>query len=335
MFNKIYEKLKSFIKENIKFIISLLIIIVVFNYELPCAIYIPGGEVNLKDRINVENGYESKGELGMAYVSMVKSSLPFVLLSFVMPDWDLQKESDVVYEDTDMDETIEIDKVYMKQAKDNAIVSAYSLANKTVEIKSKDLKVIYIQNKAKTDLKINDTILSVNDNLVSSLNDIKNSLKDLKENDVVEMKIIRNGKEKKIKSTLIKIDDEVKLGIGIIETYDYTTDPKIEIESKERESGASGGLMMSLAIYNSLVKEDITNGNKIIGTGTIDSEGNVGEIDGVKYKLLGATRKKADIFLCPVENYDEAIKVKKDKELNIKIIKVNTLKEAVEKLEEN
>ena len=48
-----------------------------------------------------------------------------------------------------------------------------------------------------------------------------------------------------------------------------------------------------LAIYKELIEEDITHGLKIVGTGTIDELGNVGEIDGVKYKILGAVKNKA------------------------------------------
>ena len=104
-----------------------------------------------------------------------------------------------------------------------------------------------------------------------------------------------------------------------------------KIKTKNSESGSSGGLMTSLAIYNSLTKNDITKGKIIAGTGTIDASGNVGEIGGVKYKILGS--KKADIFLCPKENYDEAMKVKKENELNMKIVSVESLKNAVNYLE--
>ena len=40
------------------------------------------------------------------------------------------------------------------------------------------------------------------------------------------------------------------------------------------------------------------------------------EIDGVKYKMLGAKKNKADVFLCPYENYEEAINVKNIKTSN-------------------
>ena len=92
--------------------------------------------------------------------------------------------------------------------------------------------------------------------------------------------------------------------------------------------------MVTLAIYNQLIDSDISNGLKIAGTGTIDIEGNVGSIGGVKYKLKGAVDSKSDIFLVPAgENYEEAIKYKKKYHYDIKIIGISTFEEAIEKLE--
>ena len=88
--------------------------------------------------------------------------------------------------------------------------------------------------------------------------------------------------------------------------------------------------MTTLAIYDTLIPEDLTNGLKIAGTGTIEEDGSVGEIGGVKYKLAGAERDDADIFFAPTgENYEEAIKIKKDKNYKIKVIEVKTLNDAI------
>ena len=333
MFNKIYDKLKKFINENKKFLLSLLITFIIFTYELPYCIYTPGGKVDLSKRIEVENGYKSEGQLAMTYVSMIKSSIPFILLSYIIPDWDLQKEKEVTYENLNLKETIEIDKLYMQEGINNAILSAYKLANKKVEIKDEKLKVIYVDKNSKANLNINDEILSINDIKVSSILEIQEILKKMRVGDNVSVKIIRDDKEKEVISTLTTIDGEAKLGIATISLYELETDPKIEIKTKSSESGSSGGLMMALAIYNSLVEEDITKGDIIVGTGTIDISGNVGEIDGVKYKLIGASKKNADVFLCPTENYEEAMKVKKEHNLDIEIVKVETLNEAIDYLE--
>ena len=117
------------------------------------------------------------------------------------------------------------------------------------------------------------------------------------------------------------------------QTFDIESEHKIEINYKSRESGPSGGMMMALTTYTYLTGIDLTNGKKVVGTGTIDMDGNVGDIGGVKYKLIGAVKNKADIFLVPNgENYEEAIKIKQEKGYKIKIIGVSNIKEAINKL---
>lgn len=93
--------------------------------------------------------------------------------------------------------------------------------------------------------------------------------------------------------------------------------------------------MLSLAIYDRLVDIDLTKGRKIVGTGTIDQEGRVGEIGGVTYKLMGAVDNKADIFFVPAANYEEAMEAKEKYDYDIEIVQVETLVDAIKYLEEN
>ena len=93
--------------------------------------------------------------------------------------------------------------------------------------------------------------------------------------------------------------------------------------------------MMSLSIYSAISGEDILKGRNIAGTGTIDIEGNVGEIGGIKYKVMGAVKNKMDIILVPSANYKEAMKVKKEKNYKIKIVEVKTFQDAIKYLKEN
>lgn len=332
MFTKIYEKSKNFIKENYKSLIVLVIIFIIFTIELPYSIYTPGGAVNLNDRVNVENKEEVKGSFNMAYVSMVKGSIPFLLLSKVFPDWDIVKKEDITAKGESMDELMMRERLYLQESMDNAIINAYQKASKEINIKSIINNVSYISEESETDLKVGDQIISVNDINISSITELKEIVEKLNENEKVNLKIKRKGKEHDTYATTYKIDGITKIGISFVTTYDYEAAPKVNIKSKATEAGSSGGLMMSLTVYNQLTETDITRGKKIVGTGTIDINGNVGEIGGVKYKLIGAVKNKADIFICPEENYEEAISVAKDKDYDIKIISAKTFDEALEKL---
>lgn len=334
MFTKIYEKTKRFIVENYKHLLVLITIFLLFWIELPYVVYRPGGVIDLSKRIEVENGYDYEGELNMSYVSMMKGNIPFILLSYVIPNWDLEKSENITYEGDSVSETLEKDKMQTESAMDNAVIASFKLTNHDLEITGYHNKVIYIVSDAETTLEDYDEILSIEGASVTNLEEMQKIVNSYKEGDILNIKVLRNDKEVDTMAKVFKVGDSLKVGVSLITTYDYETNPEVTIKTKSSESGPSGGLMMALSIYNSLTEEDITKGKKIAGTGTIDEFGNIGEIGGVKYKVLGAIKNDMDVFICPDENYEEAKKVLEKEDADLKLIKATTLEEVVQKLRE-
>ncbi len=332
MFNKLYENIKSFIVENYKFLLVWGIIIFLFFYEFPFVIYTPGGIVNLESRIEVEDGYETEGSLNMSYVSLVKGTLPMILLSYVIPNWDLIKSSEITIEDESVDELLEMEKLYMQSSIDNATILAYQTAGAEINITREVNNIIYISDEAETNLEVYDEILQADGQDITTVDELKEIVNSKTEGDTIIFTVNRNGKERECQAKIYDTSDGLKVGISFLTTYEYETDPKISVETKASESGSSGGLMLTLAIYNALTPDDITKGRTIVGTGTISLDGTVGAIDGVKYKILGADKNDAEIFLCPMENYEEALRVKEEFDLDIKIHGVATFQEALEYL---
>ena len=332
---KIRDEIVKFFKENIKYLVLFIVLILLFTIELPYKVYAPGGMVELSKRVNVENGYATNGTLGMAYVSMIKGSIPYLLLSYVIPDWDIVSDTEIKYDNETMKERIEADKISTEQSISSAIIASYTLAGKSVQVNEEVVHITYIDEQANTDLKVLDIVKSVEGQKIKNTKELKELLKNYRPGDKVTFQVLRSGKEIECTAALYDSSDGAKVGVMLTETYDIEETPNCSITMKQSESGPSGGLMMSLQIYNDLTEEDITKGKKIIGTGTIDNEGNVGAIGGVKYKLIGAARKHADIFLVPTDNYEEAISVKESHHINIDIIAVGTLKEAINSLENN
>ncbi len=332
MLNKIYEKVKLFILENIRFLICLIGIVFLFTFELPYVVYTPGGLVNLNDRITVSDGYSKDGSLNMSYVSMRKGTIPSILLSFVIPNWDLKKNEDVTVSDESISELLKLEKIYMESSVNNATILAYEKAGKKINITKQINNVTYIADFAKTDIKLEDELISADGEKIESIDDLKMIVNSKNIQDKINIKVKRDGKEKDCYAFVVDVSGDKKIGIGFLNTYEYETDPEVKVKTKATESGSSGGLMLTLAIYNDLVHDDLTRGRKVVGTGTIALDGTVGAIDGVKYKMLGAAKNKADIFLCPEENYEEALKVKNKFNLKLTVKSVKTFDEAVEYL---
>ena len=327
-----FKKIKTFVKNN-KEIFVILFIVALFFIKFDYVIYAPGGKVDLIDRITINGERDSKGKLQMAYVSTRTVSLPTAIAALIIPNWDMYPNEDATYEGLTYEETFTVDKLFMKEAQDMAIIIAYEKAGKEIKLNGYKNTVAFISEEAHTDLKPLDEIIRINGTEMGRYNDISDYTKLLTPGDKVEIDVLRNGKEKKCNAVIYEMEGVPKIGVGIVKTFDFSADPEIKISSNERESGPSGGLMTALTVYNKLTDEDITKGRDIIGTGTIEENGVVGEIGGIKYKLLGA--KGSDIFLCPKENEEEALSVKRKYKLDIEIKAVGTFDEAVEYLMEN
>lgn len=333
MFNKVYDKFKNFIKKEWKFLLFLIAFALFTNLRLPYLIEAPGGSIPLYDRVKIDGAYDAKGSFSMAYVTMVRGTPASLLVGAIRKDWDIIKYDDVTLENEDYEESVNRDKLYLKESIANATIAAYRAADKKLEIKSANNEVVYISSEANTSLELDDKILYVNGERCNTLEEMKEVIKDMNAGDLVDFIVLRDDKEVEASATLYDTSDGVKVGIITVTNYEYESDPRIKVTFKESESGPSGGLMTALEIYNQLTPNDLTDGKDIIGTGTIDVNGNVGEIGGVKYKLAGAVKKKADIFLCPMGNLEEALAVKEEFGYTIKVKGISTLEEAIKYLE--
>ena len=318
--------MKKFIKENIKPLIFMIILIIVVNVELPYYIEAPGGTINLTERID-ENYNKKNGSLNMLYVTEYKGNIVTVLLSKIIKTWDLYEISNQQVSDEDANDIYIRNKVMLENSIQNATLVAYKEANKKIEIK--ETKNIVIATTKDNGIEIGDEIIEVDNTPVIDITTIKKYLETKKENDIVKIKIKRNGKTKEIPITL---DKTKVIGIAMITNYEYETEDELNINFKSGEGGSSGGLVLALGIYSEITGVDLLKGRNIAGTGTIDALGNVGEIDGVKYKIAGAVKNKMDVILVSPYNYEEAKKVIKENNYKIELVKVSTFKEAIEYL---
>ena len=336
MIKKIYDYFKELITENYLYLLFLLVSVATLTYPLPYYIYNGGGLIDVDNKVEFDGKTESKGSYNMSYVQELRATIPTYLLSFVMKDWDLVKKEKLTANDDETDKDIKLrDRIYLDTGNINALVTAFNYANKEYNIVENKFVVVYKSKNSENDIEIGDEIISVNNIDIKEINDIIDAINSVSIGDKIDI-VVRNDNRIYNRYAYVYEDNNKKyIGISLEEKLIIETEPKIEFKFNKNEYGPSGGLMLSLALYDYLVKEDVTKGLKIAGTGTIDKNGNVGSIGGVKYKLSGAVKKKADVFFVPIgENYEEAIKLKKKNNYKIKIVGVSNFKDAINYLEE-
>ena len=83
----------------------------------------------------------------------------------------------------------------------------------------------------------------------------------------------------------------------------------------------------SLGIIDELTEGKMTGGVHFAGTGTIESNGDVGSIGGIAQKMVGAKDAGATVFLAPADNCDEVVGHIPD---GLSVVKVSNLTEAAD-----
>lgn len=317
------------LKEKKLFILILIFIVIILNIKFPYYIDAPGGISNMDKKINI-NGYKSSGSFNLVYVKEYKATIPTLLMSLFNKDYKIMPKEDVLL-DNDTYESYQIrDKLLMDESISNAIYVAYKSANKSIKVKKNSIKVAYVLEDADTSLLVGDEILSIDNKNITTKEELFKIINNKEVNDIINIKVKNNKKEYNRYAKIKEEDGKKIIGIIICNINDYDINPSISFNIDKNESGSSGGLVTALFIYNSLIEDDITNGLRIVGTGTIDLDGNVGEIGGIEYKLKSAVKNKADLFIVPIgDNYNDAIKLKEEKGYNIKIIGVSNFLEAI------
>ncbi|WP_460799329.1 YlbL family protein [Microbacterium sp. GXF0217] len=147
----------------------------------------------------------------------------------------------------------------------------------------------------------------------------------------VSLTVQRAGEESEIELTPQKTTaDDVDtwlIGITLTTEYDFPIDVTIQLDDV---GGPSAGMMFALGIVDMLTEGELNGGENVAGTGTIDAEGTVGPIGGIRQKLYGARNAGADFFLAPASNCDEVTGHVPD---GLQVFSTSTLDESIEILD--
>ena len=333
MLNKIYVKVKNYIIKNHNSILFLILMVIVLNIKTPYVIEAPGGIISLSDRVTVNNKNLSSNYY-TTYVKVIDGKVAGVIASYLFPNWDLIKykkysgNTNLSY-----DELNKVEKLLMNESNNKAIKTAFDKAKVEYEITDNKIIVFYKYDEYKNKLKIGDIINKCDNNSISSVDELHSCINNA--TDKVTLKVERNKKEIEMDVKVHKQNNGNKIiGVSVINDYKIKSEYDIKITADDSESGSSGGFMTTLSIYSEIKNLKFKNNLKIAGTGTIEDDEKIGEIEGIKYKLLGSEKSKVDIFFVPEDNYKEALKIKRKHKLKMKIIKVSTLDDAINYLEE-
>ena len=233
-------------------------------------------------------------------------------------------------------ELSEISIQNMKTSENVAIAVALNLLDYEIETQGDGVLVVGVMDDSPVAGKLlkEDLIISINNEVIKSTTEFISLLRTYEIGDMVSIGLIRNDKEMSIETKLIEhIDYENEPMVGFLASTPnqrFVFPISVDIDTGN-VGGPSAGLMMALNVYNSLTEYDITKGIKVAGTGTIEIDGSVGPVGGVKQKVIAAKNAGSTLILVPTANFDD---VQSYIDEDTSIVSVDTFNEALNLISE-
>jgi PDZ domain-containing protein len=150
-----------------------------------------------------------------------------------------------------------------------------------------------------------DFVVAINGVEPTSIDNLRAMIGEYDSSQPLKVSVLRDGKSLVYEINPVKNDDgKYVLGILVGTKYDFPVKVNLQVSDI---GGPSGGMMFALGIYDQLTPGALTGGKNIAGTGTVNAEGAIGPIGGIRQKMYGAERSGATHFLAPAENCSEVV----------------------------
>lgn len=344
--------------KKVQWTIIILAILVYVSFFIPIPYYItmPGSAVDLSSVIEVEDAYDEKGSFMLTTVSMMPATLPTYIYSKFDPYTESFPEEYILNENEDQWEYDYRQSLVMLQSQNDAIIAAFNYLDIPYYITEQGVIVMGIMAGAPSEdvLQVGDLITGVDNIEIKNTDDLLNYFQTKKAGDTVKLTFTRERTTYNEEVELIDLSGQdvedssigeaesitKSVGLGIYPYNDILLFPHKEVYFYTEDiGGPSAGLMFALEIINRSIPEDLTKGYHIAGTGTLDRDGNVGQIGGASLKVKAAYESGAEIFFVPKDIYEEDVNQKEAEEANkdlgspMQIVPVSTLDEAVQFLQ--
>lgn len=320
-------------KHRVKLILAVFAVLILFNFYLSknYTIIAPGITVDLKDVVTVEEGFKKeKGSFFLTTVSSRPLNLPLYIYSKLDPNIEIEKKAEVIPPGWTDKEYTEYMQRWMEESQKIAEVVALQKAGYDTKIYGEGAQVVEVmkESPAKGKLLPGDVIKKIDGKEITIADEVVKTVSSKEIGEELDLEIERNSKT--IKVSVNTMESNTEKGKAVIGIYITTLNWKPILPLKIKITtgnigGPSAGSMFAMEILNQLSNTDLTGGRKIAGTGTISLDGQIGEIGGVKQKVVAAYRDGAEIFFSPKENARDARKVVEEQNLNIEVVSVTHL----------
>ena len=296
----------------------------------------PGPPYQWDIEIEGANAYEYQGNLYQLTVRRDEANYFTYIWAKVDNSVDLYSREVILPKGVTPQELSEISMQNMKTSENVAIAVALNFLDYEIQTQGDGVLVVGVMDDSPVAGKLlkEDLIISINNEVINSTTEFIALLRTYEIGDIVSIGLIRKDNEISIETKLIEhIDYENEPMVGFLASTPnerFVFPISVDIDTGN-VGGPSAGLMMALNVYNSLTEFDITKGLKVAGTGTIEIDGSVGPVGGVKQKVIAAKNAGSSLILVPTANFND---VKSYIDEGTNIVAVESFNEALNVISE-
>lgn len=300
--------------------------------ELPLFVEAPGRARSVLPLIDVDgtSTYESEGRLLLTTVNVGRLNAFETLAAWIDPEAEVIPEHVVIPPGQTDQEYERASRSQMDQSKIAAVAVALELLTDYPDEHGPGVIVQDVLGGAPAEGRLfpGDLITHVNGSPVADVGQLRDAIGAAEDGRPVTLRVrpIEGGATSsvEVRPTRVEGVDRPVIGIATVANFPY----EVDIQSGTI-GGPSAGLMWALGVIETLTPEDLTGGRVIAGTGTVDLEGRVGRIGGVRQKVVGAEEAGAEMFLLPRGDMPDA----RGAGERIELVPVDTVEQALRFLE--
>ena len=270
-------------------------------------LFLPDPALEVDPLISVPDEDKSTTEGGIYMVDILirRAKLFERLFPQIYPDAELVPED--VVNPTGLSESERKQESLSEMSVSQQVAIAVALRSLGYDVDPLGAEVARVAPGAPADgkLEVGDVIIEAKGKKVSSPEELIRLMRGHEPGKPVRLKIRRDGAVRDIVvGTRAAGSGEKRAVVGIVIQPEFRFPVGIRIDARNI-GGPSAGLAFALDIVDELSR-DLDGGRRVVVTGTLDLNGNVGEIGGIEQKAEGARLVDADLFLVPDGNAAEA-----------------------------
>lgn len=276
-------------------------------YHPPYVVIVPGESFDIRGDVAI-TGIRTEDATGpylLTSVRLTRTHALGTLWAAMRGDREVVAAADVVPAGLDPEAYAEWQEDVFADSRQLAAVAAAGASGLDARITGSGAEVIGVVPSAPAAdaLEPGDTIVAVDGRPITTAADLPRMVAARPAGSAFTLGVEREGRrvELEVRSAdLPEVSGGTGLGV-VVTTRDLRAILPFDISFRDRPNvgGPSAGLAYAVAIADMLDPPDDARGRAVAATGTIDAEGNVGDVGGVTEKAVAAEAAGADVFLVP------------------------------------